>query len=115
MDAIVSNIRHFVKEYQFTTDAYRLFSALVRLCQSPLSHLTKGPTTKFILRNIKCMDYALVSPSVRAGPEYKSMASYTARDENGEPIVNKEMDVCLLLLYGHILYCNTSFGKALRE
>lgn len=116
MDTIVSQVRHFMKEYQFTTDAYRLFATLVRLCQSPLSHLTKGPTTKFILRNIKTMDFSLVRHNLKEGnAEFRGMASYTGRDANGKLIVNTEMDICLLLLYGHILFVNTSFGKALRK
>lgn len=41
--------------------------------------------------------------------------SYTARDARGKYIINTDLDICLLLLYGHILYVNTSFGKALRK
>lgn len=114
MDTITSQMRHFMKEYQFTTDAYRLFATLVRLCQSPLSHLTKGPTTKFILRNIKTMDFSLLG-DIRGHEEFSGRTSYSARDANGKIVVNTEMDICLLLLYGHILYVNTSFGKALRK
>lgn len=103
-----------MKVYQWTTDAYRLFGALVRLCQSPLSHLTKGPTTKYILRNIKLMDFSLLG-NIRPAAEFEGRTSYSARDANGRIIRNTEMDINLLLLYGHILYINTSFGKALRK
>jgi general transcription factor 3C polypeptide 3 (transcription factor C subunit 4) len=104
--------RFFMKEYQFTTDSYRMFGAIARMCQSPISWYCSGPTQKYILRQIKAMDYALVSESHRQ-KYYGEKGSYSAQDENGRHIVNDDMDIALLMLYGHILYTGNSYSYAL--
>lgn len=75
---------------------------------------------KFMLRQIKAMDYTLPenSTQVRQGKAmresiYQERASLTTRDETGEAIPAEEMDVALLVLYGHILYSGNSFFPAL--
>jgi general transcription factor 3C polypeptide 3 (transcription factor C subunit 4) len=84
--------RFFMRDYMPGTDSYRLFAAMVRLCQAPPSWYTSGPGQKFILRQIKLMDKASVS--------------------EGE--VNPgQLDVCLLTIYGHILYTSQSYPYAL--
>ena len=104
--------RWFMKDYQFTTDAYRFHAALNRLCQGPNGWYNAGPSQKYILRQIKAMDYPLVSENART-KHFAEKASYTARDSNGNLIVNDEMDVALLVLYGHMLYSGTSYSYAL--
>lgn len=65
------------------------------------------------------MDYSIRKRDGKEGETYDEFmgagsVSYTARDKEGNFVVNGDFDICLLLLYGHILYVNTSFGKALR-
>lgn len=86
--------RFFMRDYMPGTDSYRLFAAMVRLCQAPPSWYTSGPGQKFILRQIKLMDKASVS------------------SEGGE-VDRSQLDVCLLTIYGHILYTSQSYPYAL--
>lgn len=106
--------RYFMKDYQFTTDTYRMFAALNRLCQSPISWYSSGPTQKYILRQIKAMDYGLVDDDAKR-KYFAEKGSYSAQDESGRLIVNNDMDVALLMLYGHILYSGTSYAYALSK
>lgn len=39
--------------------------------------------------------------------------SYSATDDNGHLIINDDMDICLIMLYGHILYVGQSYAYAL--
>lgn len=75
---------------------------------------------KFMLRQIKAMDYTLPenTAEVRQGKAvresiYQERASLSTKDEAGEAIPAEEMDVALLVLYGHILYSGSSFYPAL--
>lgn len=102
-----------MKEYQFVTDAYRFHAALTRLCQGSNTWYNSGPSQKFILRQIKAMDYSLVSEDYRR-KHFGEKGSYTSKDSKGNTIVNDDMDVALLVLYGHMLYAGTSFPYALR-
>jgi general transcription factor 3C polypeptide 3 (transcription factor C subunit 4) len=111
-ETCVSACRYFMKDYQFTTDTYRMFAALTRLCQSPISWYSSGPTQKYMLRQIKAMDYGLVDDDARR-KYFSEKGSYSAQDESGRLIVNKDMDVALLMVYGHILYTGTSYAYAL--
>ena len=110
----VSTCRYFTREYQFTTDSYRMFAAMTRVCQSPISWYSSGPTQKYILRQIKAMDYALVDEDSR-NKFFAERASYSALNEAGQFIVNHDMDVALLMLYGHILFAGTSYQYALSK
>lgn len=101
-----------MKEFQFTTDAYRFHAALNRLCGSPNTWYNSGPSQKFILRQIKAMDYSLVSEGQRV-KHFAEKASYTARDSEGHLVVNDDMDVALLTLYGHMLYAGANYAFAL--
>lgn len=103
-----------MKEYQFSTDSYRLFSALNRLCNAPTSWYNSGPSQKFVLRQIKAMDFSLLGDEA-GGSIFHEKASYSTKDENGNPVPAQDMDVALLMLYGHILYTGTSYSYALSE
>ncbi len=103
-----------MKEFQFTTDVYRFHAALNRLCHGPNTWYNSGPAQKFILRQVKAMDYALVGPESRR-EHFAEKASYSARDEKGNCIVNDDMDIALLMLYAHMLYSGTSYPYALSE
>ncbi len=113
-EVCVSISRYFTKECQFTTDTYRLFAALNRLCKSPISWYSSGPTQKYMLRQIKAMDFVFVDEEGRK--RFSSgKGSYSKPDESGRLIVNDDMDVALLMLYGHILYSGASYTHALSK
>lgn len=58
------------------------------------------------------MDYALVDEARRT-KYFSEKGSYSAVDEDGRTLVNNDMDIALLMLYGHILYMGTSYSYAL--
>ena len=104
--------RYFMKELQFVTDSYRLFAVLNRLCDEPNSFYNSGPSQKYILRQIKAMDFCLVGDQQRR-VSFQEKATCTSRDENGNPIKAEELDIGLLMLYGHVLYAGRSYSFAL--
>lgn len=111
-DETLCNItRWFMKDYQFITDGYRLFSALNRLSDSENSWYNCGPSQKYILRQLKAVDFSLLSDTSRKSL-FQERASYTTRDEYGNQIRAQDMDVALLMLYGHILYAGKSYAYA---
>lgn len=120
-DTLAHEARWFIKEYQFVTDTYRLFAMLSRLVGDPHRSLFhSSPNMKFMLRQIKAIDFTLpenISPSQTSRPvrqpAYHERASLSTRNEFGEEIPADEMDVALLVLYGHILYSGNSFYPAL--
>ena len=112
-DETLCNIaRWFMKEYQFVTDGYRLFSALNRLSDSENSWYNCGPSQKYILRQLKAVDFSL-SGDARRKSLFQERASYSTKDDNGLQIRAQEMDVALLMLYGHILYAGKSYAYAI--
>lgn len=88
----VATARHLMRDGAIT-DSYRMFALLSRLCQSPISWYTSGPAQKFILRQIKALDAS------------HDGAASSASDIN--------VDMCLLMLYGHILFTSTSYAYSL--
>ena len=110
-----------MKEYQFVTDTYRIFAILSRLSGDPHRSLFhSSPNMKFMLRQIKAMDFSLSEHMSQAGPtralrqpRYHERVALSSRNEMGEVIAAEEMDVALLTLYGHILYSGNSFYPAL--
>ncbi|EAW08236.1 tetratricopeptide repeat protein [Aspergillus clavatus NRRL 1] len=120
-ETLANEARWFIKEYQFVTDTYRLFSMLSRLCGDPHRSLFhSSPNMKFMLRQIKAMDFSIPDGPNDSRPSkavresiYKERATLTTRDEAGEAIPAEELDVALLVLYGHILYSGNSFYPAL--
>ncbi|KAI1094687.1 TPR-like protein [Rostrohypoxylon terebratum] len=105
-ETCVAAARWIMREYQYDTEPFRMFSALSRLCPSPASWYASGPVQKYMLRQIKLMDQAVDAQ----GPEVSG-------DEEGPPTgrvyPGKELDVTLLMLYGNILFISNSFTYAL--
>lgn len=133
-ETLVSEARWFTKEYQFVTDTYRLFSILSRLCGDPNRSLFHAsPSMKFMLRQVKAMDSTLpgdhhltrastskslttrqsTAKATRGSKNPPSHVSLTNRQDNGDLTTADNMDVALLVLYGHILYSGNSFYPAL--
>lgn len=86
----MASARYLMKDGAMS-DSYRMFALLSSLCQSPTSWYTSGPAQKYILRQIKALD--TVSEDTNSG--------------------DTTLDVCLLMLYGHILFTSTSYTYAL--
>ncbi|KAJ9283436.1 hypothetical protein DTO027B5_6152 [Paecilomyces variotii] len=121
-ETLVNEARWFIKEYQFVTDTYRLFSMLGRVCSDPHKSLFhSSPSMKFMLRQVKALDYSLPhdptasvsTPLRRTRQSVFGDRAAISRDELGETVLPEEMDVALLVLYGHILYSGNSFYPAL--
>lgn len=79
-----------------------------------------SPLMKFMLRQIKAIDFTLPDNITGARPNrgvresiYKERAALSTKDDTGEAIPAEDMDVALLVLYGHILYSGNSFYPAL--
>ncbi|KAK4189579.1 hypothetical protein QBC35DRAFT_493061 [Podospora australis] len=98
-ETCVAIARYFMRDYMPGTDSYRMFSAMCRVCQTPVSWYTSGPAQKFILRQIKTMDNIVMK----------------SRMPGADPSVTPDigLDVCLLTIYGHILFTTTSYTYAL--
>ncbi len=111
-ETLCSVARWFIKEYQFVTDAYRLFSALNRLCDTANFCYNSSPVQKYVLRQLKAMDYSIV-PNARSKSQYHERASYSTKDENGNWIQAEDFDIALLMLYGHILYVGKSYSLSI--
>lgn len=60
------------------------------------------------------MDFSLVNESQRK-KYFAERGSYSARDDNGQPVINDDLDIALLILYGHILFSSTGYLYALSE
>jgi hypothetical protein len=95
-ETCVAIARYFMRDYMPGTDSYRMFSAMCRVCQTPVSWYTSGPAQKFILRQIKTMDSIVMKK----------------QEENGAA-KDISLDVALLTIYGHILFTTTSYTYAL--
>lgn len=85
------------------SDSYRLFGLLSKICQSPVSWYTSGPAQKYILRQIKAIDSACMSFLQRS--DFVNMTKIRGTETG--------MDICLLMLYGHILFTSTSYTYAI--
>ena len=114
-DETLCNIaRWFMREYQFVTDGYRLFSVLNKLCDSENSWFNCGPSQKYILRQLKAVDFSVLSESRRKSPR-EERASCTIKDSDGFQIQAEDMDIALLMLYGHVLHAGKSYAYAVSK
>jgi general transcription factor 3C polypeptide 3 (transcription factor C subunit 4) len=104
-----------MKEFQFVTDTYRLFATLNRLSSRPNNWYNNGPTQKFILRQLKAIDYALMGDTHDKNDKtiFQDRAGLSSKDENGNTIHPTDFDVVLLMIYGHILYAGKSYQYGL--
>lgn len=116
-----------MRNNQFDTDPFRLFSAVSRLCPSPASWYASGPVQKYMLRQIKMMDRVVSGGELNAkGPpssnHQKEIDNSNRNDDGGgggddtqRSYPSKELDVTLLTLYGHVLFISNSFTYALSK
>ncbi|KAG6051499.1 hypothetical protein E4U17_006160 [Claviceps sp. LM77 group G4] len=98
----VAIARHLMRDG--VSDSFRMYALVSLLCQSPVSWYTSGPAQKYILRQIKAIDASHEHAIIGCR---QNIAAERA-DSFGTGI-----DICLLMLYGHILFTSTSYTFAL--
>lgn len=103
-----------MKDYQFTTDSYRMFTAVTRMVHSPVSWYSSGPSQKYILRQIKAMDFSLADEESQK-KNFNDKGGYTTVDRDGKVVINDDLDIALLMMYGHILQCGSNYHHALSK
>ncbi|KAJ3499625.1 hypothetical protein NLG97_g166 [Lecanicillium saksenae] len=99
----VAIARHLMRD-GVMSDSNRMFALLSRLCQSPVSWYTSGPAQKFILRQIRAIDNSY---------EELFTTKFSPSDAGEVTFSKIDMDICLLMLYGHILFTSTSYTYAI--
>lgn len=109
------SIRWFLKEHPFGSDLFRLYSCVNRLVSLPDAYAT-GPAHKVLMRYIKTMDYALLSPTQRTWFNFRSNEKVSV----AQPGVNtstatavRDHDPALFALYAHVLIAGGSYLAAL--
>jgi general transcription factor 3C polypeptide 3 (transcription factor C subunit 4) len=114
-ETCVAIARYFMRDYMPGTDSYRMFSAMCRVCQTPVSWYTSGPAQKFILRQIKTMDNIVMRKDKDKDAAPATTTTLHDGDGNDNNNTNPEiaLDVALLTIYGHILFTTTSYTYAL--
>ena len=100
--------------YQFVSDTYRLFSALNRLCDSKNQWFNSSPTQKYVLRQLKAVDSGLAKHNSNS-PFLQGYNTHSAKEGKEDSIEVLDMNVSLLMLYGHILYAGKSFSYAISK
>lgn len=108
-------IRWFLREYPFGSDLFRLYSCVNRLVSFPEGYAT-GPAHKVLMRYIKTMDYALLTPSERTWFNFRSneRVGWVQNGVNASTLSSvKDHDPALFALYGHILIAGGSYMAAL--
>ncbi|KAL1800198.1 hypothetical protein ACET3X_000540 [Alternaria dauci] len=108
--------RWFLKEYPFGTDLFRLYGAVNRLCSFPEGFAT-GPAYKVLMRYIKTIDYALLTPAQRTAYNFRDAKNSKGGFRNNINVEDvdrvKDHDPALFALYGHVLMCGGSYVAAL--
>ncbi|KAG6042025.1 hypothetical protein E4U41_007122 [Claviceps citrina] len=99
----VAIARHLMRDGAIS-DSFRMYALVSLLCQSPVSWYTSGPAQKYILRQIKAID---------ASHETAVMARGGNMETERTDAAGLGIDICLLMLYGHILFTSTSYSYAL--
>jgi general transcription factor 3C polypeptide 3 (transcription factor C subunit 4) len=111
-----SAVRWLLKEHPFSSDLFRLYSCVNRLCTFP-DEYSSGPSHKVLLRYIKTMDYALLTDDQRVWYNFRDRKDSAGGFQNSVNVedVNfvKDHDPALFALYAHVLMCGGSYMAAL--
>lgn len=110
-----ASIRWFLREFPFGTTLFRLYSAVNRLVSSPVGYAT-GPAHKVLMRYIKTMDFALLSPAQRTWYNFRSneRVGWGQNGVNSSTLKRvRDHDPALFALYGHVLIAGGSYMAAL--
>jgi general transcription factor 3C polypeptide 3 (transcription factor C subunit 4) len=108
--------RFFIIEWPHSGAAYQIFAAVNRLFAGYSNWFNSGPTQKFILRQVKALDYALLDPESRAAYAFtgQERSSYThAGKRDANPYSLPDLDAGVISLYGHIMAAAQSWTSAL--
>ncbi|KEQ69563.1 TPR-like protein [Aureobasidium namibiae CBS 147.97] len=108
--------RFFIIEWPHSGAAYQIFAAVNRLFAGYSNWFNSGPTQKFILRQVKALDYALLDPESRAAYAFtgQERSSYThAGKRDANPHQLPDLDAGVISLYGHIMAAAQSWTSAL--
>ena len=107
--------RWFVKRYPYTNEGISMFAVANRLLHCEPNWYNSGPSQKFILRQIKGMDYALLDPKARESYNFteNEKRTYGDRATKDNPHHLTELDPILLMVYGHLLAVTGSYANAL--
>ncbi|CAK7230546.1 transcription factor TFIIIC subunit tfc4 [Sporothrix eucalyptigena] len=92
----VAVARYFMRQRPYTTDCYRLFTTMCRLCRSPSVWFSSSPAQKYVLRQIRQRD--------------EIVRQHIGNEANAAV---DGLDTCLLVMYGHILFASMSYHFAL--
>jgi general transcription factor 3C polypeptide 3 (transcription factor C subunit 4) len=111
-----SAVRWLLKEHPFSSDLFRLFSCVNRLCAFPEGYST-GPSHKILLRYIKTMDFALLTEEQRIWYNFRDRKDTAGGFQNSVNVEDvkfvKDHDPALFALYAHVLMCGGSYMAAL--
>ncbi|KAJ4291195.1 transcription factor TFIIIC subunit tfc4 [Kalmusia sp. IMI 367209] len=108
-------VRYLLKVYPFGTEIFRLYSVANRLCSIASGYAT-GPTSKALMRYIKTIDYALLSPENRAwynfkGDDRTQWMQHTLNSGLRDQV--KGHDPALFVLFGYICMSGGTYTAAL--
>ncbi|ODV58375.1 transcription factor TFIIIC subunit TFC4 [Ascoidea rubescens DSM 1968] len=103
-ELIVTNLRHVLNYYQFSRDAYRLFSLCLPSGQESIDTYISLNHQKYFLRQIKAWD------SVRYKKEINGQAKLINDYSN---LDISEENPYLIILYGALLYAGKSYAPSL--
>ena len=110
-----TSIRWFLREYPFGSDLFRLYSCVNRLVSFPEGYAT-GPAHKVLMRYIKTMDYALLTPEQRHWYNFRSneRIGWGQNGVNASTLSSVvDHDPALFALYAHVLISGGSYVAAL--
>jgi general transcription factor 3C polypeptide 3 (transcription factor C subunit 4) len=99
--------RWFMTTFQFQTEAYNLFVGALTMSRNGMEVFHNNANQKFLLRQIKIMDESI------DGKKRVNAASLTNIDDQGKEFKPDQLDMSLLMLYGHILASGKSYISAL--
>jgi general transcription factor 3C polypeptide 3 (transcription factor C subunit 4) len=111
---LTEEARWFLKTFPFVTDGYRLFSAVNRICRGEITYFNSGPEQKYMLRQIKAMDFAILPPEHQANFRFTDGERVKdTQTRGGNPHGLTKHDPALLALYGHMMFVAATYSSAL--
>ncbi|KAF2835921.1 TPR-like protein [Patellaria atrata CBS 101060] len=105
-ERICAEARWFIRAHPYASDVFRNFSLSNKVFVGRPNWYNSGPTQKFILRQVKAMDYALLTPEQRDLYQWSTveLSSYTGAGQgDGNPHRLEELDPAVLVAYAHVL------------
>ncbi|KAF2001115.1 TPR-like protein [Amniculicola lignicola CBS 123094] len=112
-------IRWFMKYYPFSSDMFRLYSSLNRVCLNPNGFM-RNSVLKVLVRYMKTMDFALMTEPQREKYNFQgddnSGTAWRTKVISSDIIEHvKDHDPALFTLYGHVMMCGQSYIGALNS